>query len=439
MRPAGPAKTGRHGRAKRLALLCSLYFVQGLPFGFQAKALPILLRETGMSLAAIGFAGALSLPWLLKILWAPLVDRPILPGLPRRKGWILPTQGLLALTCLGAGWVDPVTQLPLLLALVGVMNLFAATQDVAVDGLAVDILGEDELGPGNAAQVVGYKLGMLTGGGLLVWLALDWLGWSGVFFAMSLLITGVGICVLFTSFPNSSIQAPDDSGPGLREIYAVLRKSATTRTGALVLAMTATYKMGEAIIDRMFTPFLIDQGFTAMEIGQWVGSIGMGCSIAGSIVGGLAAMRTPLPRALLVAAILRLIPLAAETLLPLTTPTASLVIAITSAEHFFGGALTTIMFATMMSSVNRRIGGTHFTALAVIEVLGKSPGAWASGMIADQWGYFHAFAIGLLLSLGFVGLAIAHERTARRSKDEESRLHAPPPETVWVGETPEKE
>src|SRR5688500_8104916 len=161
--PAGP------GLARRLAILWVLYFVQGLPFGFQATALPVYLREAGVSLVGIGLVTALALPWSLKLFWAPLVDRFGSRRLGRRRSWILPLQLGLAASCAAAAAVRPTDGLTPLLLLVLAMNLFAATLDIAVDGLAVDVLALPELGQGNVAQVVGYKMGMLTGGGLLVW------------------------------------------------------------------------------------------------------------------------------------------------------------------------------------------------------------------------------------------------------------------------------
>ena len=111
----------------------------------------------------MGLLAGLAAPWMFKFLWAPVVDRWWSPRFGRRRSWIVPLQALLVLACLAAAAVHD--QVWLLLGLVFVMNLLAATQDVAVDGLAVDLLGKDDLGPGNAVQVVGYKLGMILGGG----------------------------------------------------------------------------------------------------------------------------------------------------------------------------------------------------------------------------------------------------------------------------------
>ena len=177
---------------RKLGILWALYFVQGLPFGFQATALPVYLREAGLSLTAIGFATALSLPWMLKAFWAPLVDRYGSKKFGRRRSWILPLELVLAALCIMAAFLDPHSGLKSLLALVFLMNLAAATMDIAVDGLAIDLLSLKELGKGNIAQVVGYKIGMLTGGGLLVW-ASGKIGWQGLFLSMAGLIFLVAI------------------------------------------------------------------------------------------------------------------------------------------------------------------------------------------------------------------------------------------------------
>lgn len=414
-------------REAKITVLALLYFAQGLPFGFQATALPVYLRKQGISLAAIGFASALALPWLGKALWAPLVDRFGSTRFGRRKSWIVPLQLLLALTCALAARAQQVSAhgTALLLALVFLMNLFAATQDIAVDGLAIDILGQGELGLANAVQVVGYKAGMLTGGGLLVW-ASGRIGWQGLFGAMAALELAVLLAVLplrepdsleaATSSADGEAQAAEGvAGEGAaepvaradeRSLAAVVSTlfRALRREGAVALLLfVGTYKIGESMVDGMWKPFLVDAGFTAPQIGLWIGTYGLVASLAGSLAGGLLAARRSLLFAVAVTATLRSTSMLGEWLIALAAhPSASAVIAVTASEHFFGGALTTAMFAFMMSRVDRTIGATHYTLLASVEVLGKSPGAWLSGVLAARLGYTRLFALGVMLSFAFL-------------------------------------
>ena len=392
----------------RLWLLCALYFVQGLPFGFQVTALPVYLRTRGVSLAALGFAGALSLPWMLKALWAPLVDRYGSERVGRRRSWILPMQAGLALACAGAALAADSDSLPLLLGLIFVMNLFAATQDIAVDGFAVDLLRPEELGLGNTAQVVGYKLGMLTGGGLLVW-ASSRIGWTGLFWVMSALCLAVFTVVLFVREPPPREETgPDAPKLDWRALFARIKGVLTLPGTGWLLLFIGTYKLGESMSDVLYKPFLVDAGYTPAQIGLWVGTWGTAASLLGSTCGGLLAARLPLLGAVALTGTLRLIPLAGRWVLTQVGVSDEGVLGVTLAEEFFGGALTTVMFAFMMSRTDRRIGATHFTLLASMEVAGKAPAGPIAGLLADPkfggWGYANVFLLGVALSAGFLAL-----------------------------------
>lgn len=380
---------------RRLAWLASLYIVQGLPFGFQATALPTFLRASGVSLTEIGFLDLLALPWMLKVLWSPLVDRHGGGRWGRRRSWILPLQLLLAVVCGLCAFAPPDRFLALLLGLLFSANLVAATLDIAVDGLAVDVLDTQHLGLGNIAQVVGFKVGMLLGGGLLVW-ASGFLGWPGLFAGMAFLVLlGLGISIL---------QAPD-RGEEARERPQVFRLARDALRAWPILLIVGTYKVGEKMADAMFGAFLVDAGYTPADLGLLLGTYGMVASLLGSVVGGLLASAMPLGRALFLTAALRVVPHALQTWMAFSSETDQLVvIGVACAEAFFGGALTTVMFAFMMAQVDRRIGATHFTLLASVEVLGKAPAAPLAGVLGDTYGYALVFACATALSLLYLVL-----------------------------------
>lgn len=381
----------------KTALLFTLYLSQGLPFGFQATALPVLLRDKGISLTTIGFAGALALPWFFKPLWAPLIDRFWSARIGRRRSWIIPLQTMMVLTMFSSVFIAASGSIPLLLLCIFLMNLCAATQDIAVDGLAVDILQRDELGPGNAAQVAGYKAGMVLGGGILVWLSAR-SGWESLFLGMAALAVLPLIVILCHREvePDGSIVSKP---PKFSDFISAMRNALQSPKAGYFLLFIATYKIGESMIDMMFKPFLVDNGFTVQQIGLWVGTWGMASSLIGSVAGGWLAARISIVRALFLAASLRLIPLIGELWLSTFVPTAAQVVSVTVAEHFFGGMLTTALFAYMMSRVDKKIGATHYTVLAAIEVFGKFPGTVFSGCLAENIGYTGLFSFGVVLSL----------------------------------------
>lgn len=428
-----PPEAARH---RKLALLFLLYFAQGLPTGF-GQDLSLLLRKAGVSLAMLGAMRLAAWPWMLKALWAPLVDRYGSRRFGRRKSWIVPMQILLSLTCFTAGFFPPSSGLSVVLGFVVVMNLLAATQDIAVDGLAVDLLQGRDLGPANTAQVVGYKTGMLVGGGVLMQFY-PVIGWRGLLW----IIAGLFLLVMAVVLPMKEVPPPpdpEDPGPraldpaartslgspppraidqtrsSLAALLDALYKTLAEPQALWLLVFVATYKLGESLVDPMFKPFLIDAGYTPPQIARWVTSYGMIASLLGSALGGFLAFRLPLLFAVALASVFRALSVAGEWYLTLAgKPPIPAVLTVTIAEHFCGGMLTTTMFALMMSRVNKAIGATHYTLLASVELLGKMPASLISGVLAERLGYRGLFGIGTLLSFAFLVLLVPLGLGARR-------------------------
>jgi hypothetical protein len=386
---------------RRLATLLCLYIVQGLPYGFFISVLPLFLREAGWSRTVIGFYSLLGLPWILKPLWAPLVDRFSWPVVGRRKSWILPCVMISSVLALLLGLQEPQAggSIACLLAIVFCINLTAATQDIAVDGLAVDILSERERGPGNAAQVVGFKVGMLCTGGILLAFSAH-LGWVGICTSMAAI--SLLILVMAAGYPErGSLGSVEEASPKMREILKSLVHLASRPGLPVALLLIATYKMGEAGVDAMYRLFLLDGGLDAPAIGLLCGTWGLAFSLAGSIVGGWVGQTQGRMKSLIRVGILRAGPLVCIALLPFLKQPLSLsvIYPVTLAEHFFGGMITPVMFAFMMDLCDRKVGATHYTVLAAVEVVGKMSVSALSGLLADRIGYGGLFSLGAGISL----------------------------------------
>ena len=186
-----------------IIFLAFLYFLQGLPYGLQSRFLPIYFRTRGMSLSNVGFFKLLLAPWMCKALWSPLVD---LYG--TKQIWLLYSMIGLVITCaLGAfSTPDLVLQLAVVLFM---FNLLTSTQDIAVDGLAIQILATSELASGNIAQVVGYKIGAIFSGGLLTWLS-EYFDWASLFFSLAMVYFLAYVCVLKVVPGNTSLTVETD-------------------------------------------------------------------------------------------------------------------------------------------------------------------------------------------------------------------------------------
>src|SRR5678816_4220331 len=198
-------------RAQKITLLIALYFAQGLPFGFFTIVVPAMLRQSGQSLKTIALASLLlTLPWLLKFMWAPFIDHR-----GTRRGWLLTLQmsGLTVAAVITQLHVDG--NYVLLFAAAFTFNLIAATQDIATDGLAVRMLDARELGLANGIQVGAYRVGMMFGGGLVIRI-FDLSGWSLAFGCMAALLAATIIPVLMMREPA---RAADAIRPSVIQVF----------------------------------------------------------------------------------------------------------------------------------------------------------------------------------------------------------------------------
>ncbi len=389
---------------RKLTLLFVLYLCQGLPGGFLAVVLPVMLREQGADLKTIGLAGLLSLPWVAKVAWAPLADRWYWPRLGRRRSWLLPAQaGMLAVTVTLIA-VRPEQGLLPVVVLFFVLNVFAATQDVAVDGWAVDLLDDDELGPGNGAQVAGFKVGNLLGGGVLLAVS-GWLGWSGDFVAMSLVIAGAMVLVLWTpEAPVASNDAVERVADVVRRLWGALRGQ-----GARFWALLFYAKFGESVGGAMLKPMLVDAKWSRAQIGLIDGTFGAVATIVGAAVGGWLVRGHGWRRILALAAVGQGLCLCALALYVRGAITPWGYGTLAAAEAAFGGAVGVSVFALAMGHRDRGVGASQFTVAQVVYMSGAAAAGIVAGTAADEVGYPIVIATGGLMTISMLALLLRRD------------------------------
>lgn len=386
---------------QKLVLLGSLYVSQGLPYGFFTQALPALLRQLGRSLPEIGLASLLALPWALKFLWAPAVDRVYSTRLGRRRSWILPLQAITIVAMGTLAWLDPNTDLTLVLVGFFVANLLAATQDIATDGLAVSLLTPSERGWGNGLQVAGYRVGMILGGGALL-VFYEHIGWTGIFMTMAGLLTVASLPVLrHTERPTPR---QDVASAPLRTV--VMRPGMLRWLGVLLC-----FKFGEALAGAMLRPMLVDLGLGLSQLGWILGTAGFSAGLLGALAGGWAAGRLGRRPVLLAVGLLQ-----AATVGLYALPAMGLgaelhwLTLLVVVEHAVGGAATAALFTAMMDRCDPHTGGTDYTVQASVVVVSTGTAAALSGLVAEPLGYPAFFAVGAGLSvLGLLPLVLVAE------------------------------
>lgn len=410
------------GSMNRMLLLGSLYFAQGLPYGFFTKTVPALLREQGVSLSKIGFSALLTLPWALKFLWAPLVDRYYSPRLGQRRSWILPMQAGTFLTLVTLALFVDLSQLGPLLVGVFFLNLFAATQDVATDGFAVDILPPSERGLANGLQVAGYRLGMIVGGGVLAAYYFE-LGLTGIFWAMA------GLTVLASApiwlhgervrVPDNTVARPaEPAHPAHSSGVHFLRRPGVWR----VLVLLLLYKAGTNLSTGMMSAFLIDVGLTIPDIGKLLGTVGSVAGLLGALTGG--ALVTPLGRrrALIIFGLCQAAAVAGYIFLTIGQPSRTDFIVACFAEHFASGLGTAALFTAMMDWSRRDHAATDYTVQASAVVIATQIVVMASGLIADAFGFTVTFAVATAICvIGTAAVLVLFPRQGLADQASDSR------------------
>jgi RhtX/FptX family siderophore transporter len=377
----------------KIGLLSSLYLSQGLPYGFFTQALPALLRKQGMSLPDIGLTSLLALPWALKFLWSPLMDKYGSERLGRRRGYILPLQFLAAGVLLLLAVPSSGLSTGLLLGVVLLVNLLAATQDVATDALAVNLLEPRELGLGNGVQVAGYRVGMILGGGLML-IVFDMAGWRPTLLSLGAILLLATVPILFYREPPSPPPAPESLG-----LTWWLRRP---RAGTW-LVLLLLYKAGEALATGMLRTFLVDSGLGLTDLGWMLGGVGFTAGLGGALVGGALVNRLGHRRALILFGITQA---GAVVLYALATKGASLPVLtlVCGTEHLTSGMATAALFTVMMAESRPEYAGTDYTVQASIVVIATGGAAAVSGFTAQALGYAGHF----LLAAGVCVVAVVY-------------------------------
>ncbi|MBL9105771.1 MAG: MFS transporter [Myxococcales bacterium] len=401
-----------NGTAAKLLLLGSLYLAQGLPHGFFSQAVPALLRAQGQSLTEIGLAMLLMLPWGLKFLWAPLVDRVGSARFGRRRSWIVPLQAGATLGLIALAQLEMPAGMTSLMAGMAVVILFAATQDIAADGLAIALLRPDERGLGNGVQVAAYRLGMIASGGVLIGLSQQ-LGWAGVFYAMAGMVALTTLPVLLVREPAPAVEAR----PGRAVIAEFLRRPGVGSW----LAVLAMFKFGESFGVTMLRPNLIDRGVSLPELGWILGTAGALAGLAGAMLGGWLVGRCGRWRSLVAFAGLQALAVAGYAALagqPAGPLDQRLVLGFTVFEHLASGMATVALFTLMMDATRPHAAGTDYTIQASVVVLATGLAAALSGASADRLGYVWHYLLAAGICLLALPAIARHRGRLRRGETE---------------------
>ncbi|MFW2587017.1 MFS transporter [Sagittula sp. SSi028] len=372
-----------------------VYIAQSVIGGVTWTGLPGVLRAQELPLDRIGFISLLVLPWALKFLWAPRVERFRLPdgGRDRSAAIVLAGAAIVVAALLCVGLIGPFPVLPLLVVLM-VAAFATATVDIACDGYAVEALRHTHYGWGNAAQVGGAYLGAAIGGGVFLVLV-DQAGWR--LGAWSMAATIAVLCIPFAWLARASLATARPHQPSLRAAWA----RPEVRQG---LVMAALYVVAQKTAMGMFGPYFIDAGYDLAQLGilSGVGSLALG--FAGAMAGG-GFVRRYGTRAVLVGAvalqslILALVALSAGDLVLPASTVAPVAMVSSAAVMAFGFVA---LYGQFMNWSDPRQGGVDFTLFQCMDAGVSMVAGTAAGVVAEHFGYGVFFAGACAVSIAVI-------------------------------------
>ncbi|MCU7844129.1 MAG: AmpG family muropeptide MFS transporter [Candidatus Thiodiazotropha sp. (ex Monitilora ramsayi)] len=381
--------------SRRMIITLAMGFASGLPLLLTGSVLQAWMTAEKVDLTTIGLFALVGLPYTLKFLWAPVLDRytPTLMG--RRRSWLLISQICLILSILALSLGNPQESVVVLGITAVLLTFFSASQDVVIDAYRRESLPDNELGLGASLYVNGYRVGMLlaSGGGLIL---ADIISFPQVYQVMALIMFVGVLTTLFAPEPESPAGRPKS----LREaVIDPFLEYFNRQDAVLILLFILLYKVGDTMASHMSTPFYLDIGFSNTEIGTLVKLFGFWATIAGGFIGGLILLRISIYKGLVIFGILQGLSTAGFALLAVLGHNLAALAAVITFENLSSGLGTAAYVAFMASLTNKRFTATQYALLSSFMGIPRVIVASPTGLMADTMGWVSFFVFCALIAL----------------------------------------
>lgn len=391
----------------RMWSVLSLGFSSGLPFLLTRDTLKAWLTDEKLDLTSIGLFSLVGLPYTLKFVWAPLLDKWVPPLFGRRRGWIFVSQIAVALALVGLSFSRPLETPQTVALLALIVSFMAATQDIAIDAYRRDVLLDNELGLGASLGVNGYRIGMLVGGAAALALA-DQVTWQTVYLLMAGIMVINTLLTFFAPDPENEAPPP----PSWKKAVIDPFKEFFSRNAAFtVLAFILLYKVGDAIASTQFTPFYLLTGFTKTEIAAVAKVFGFWATIIGGLIGGTFILKLGYYKSLWIFGVLQAVSTLGFAVLSHVGRDLGWLTAVIAFENLTSGMGTAAYAGFMAKMCNRQFTATQYALLSSLMgvplvILGAS-----SGWLATQMGWYGFFIFCTVLAIPGLLILFCFRRT----------------------------
>jgi PAT family beta-lactamase induction signal transducer AmpG len=392
---------------KRMTAILLLGFASGLPLNLTGSTLQAWLAYAQVDIKTIGIFSLAGLPYVLKFLWAPLLDRYLPPLLGRRRGWILIYQVALTAGIAVMGASSP-TQAPYALGLIAVVVAFlSASQDIVIDAYRVDVIQPNERALAAAATTFGYRTAAMFAGAVIVIMAAH-IGWRNAYFLVASLMAVTVFATLSSPEPLTPGRPPRTLADAVvHPLQDLLRRPAALGFVSLILL----YKVGDAFALSLYSAFMITGvGFSLTELGL-AGKLNMTIStMIGLALGGWLYMRWGLFRSLLTFGIGQACTNLLYMWLALAGKKLWLMILATSIDNMVGGMGQAAFVAFVMAQCSVDFSATQYALLSALASVPRVVMGAVAGQVVSQVGWANFFIVTFLSATPGLVLLIALRR-----------------------------
>jgi len=388
-------------RSWRTAAVALLSFSSGLPLGLVWIAIPDWMRSIGVDIRTVGLLTLAQAPWSFKVLWSPLMDRYCPPWLGRRRGWIALAQVALLGLGLALAGVGHHPDTPWVVAgLALAIAMASASQDIAVDAYAVDVLRPSEQGVAVGARIACYRAAMFVAGGLSITLAGRW-SWP----AVNALLATVYLPLLVVTWRAPEPERSPTPPPTLREAVWLPFLGFLARHRALeILAFVMCYKLADNLAGALIRPFLVDMGYDELDRGVALASVGLAATLVGTFLGGVLTTTLGLGHALWVFGALQIFSNLGYVLLADHPPHRVLMYAATGFEQLTSGMGTGAFSVLLLRLTQKRFSATQYALFSSLFGLPRIVSGPITGWLVDAIGWRAFFWVTIVS--GLPGMAL---------------------------------
>lgn len=384
---------------RRMLICVATGFASGLPLYVVLQLVPAWLRLEGVSLTAIGFFTAVQYPYVLKFLWAPVLERYPLTRLGRRRSWMLITQLVLIGLIGSLGFWPPADALTMIVLISTALALFSATQDIALDAFRREILHTDgELALGNSIHVQAYRVSGLVPGTLGLILAGS-ISWELNFVIMAAFMS-VGVALsLLVAEPENETSVPQSLWQATVVPFKEFFQRRALGPAMAVLAFMVFYKLGDNMATALATPFYLDMGFSTETIGLVAKGVSLWAVILGSVIGAFVVASIGINRSLWVFGLVQMVTILGFVWLTRVGADPWVLGVVIGGEYVGVGLGTTASVAFIARETSKLAVATQFALFTALASLPRVVASSFSGVIVDAIGWTDFFYLSTALAI----------------------------------------